>query len=278
MTQPTLFLSHGAPSFALEPAAARTFLKSLGTKLDRPSAILVVSAHYVRKGPAVTSDATPETIYDFRGFPPELYSMTYPAPGDPALAQRLVSTLQRAGYPARLQARRGFDHGTWIPLKLMLPAADIPVVQLSIDISQGPLWHYELGKALAQLCKENVLIIGSGSLTHGLPDFFNEPHTLEEAPPAWVSEFADWMQHRIESGAIDEVLRAIEEAPHGRRNHPTLDHLLPLFVAMGASHDGSARALHRSTTYGILAMDAYGFGDEQSLSKLSDPHSLPSAA
>ena len=268
MTQPSLFISHGAPSFALENSPARSFLSGLGKRLARPEAIIVISAHHIGRGPQVTSAVAPETIYDFRGFPDALYNIIYPAPGSPDLAREIVQRLQRDGHIARLQAKRGYDHGAWIPLHLMFPAADIPVVQISIDMTKDALWHYQLGRSLAAFRSRNALIIGSGSLTHGLPDFFGSPHELDEEPPQWVRAFSDWMQDRLEEGSVDDVLAAVEKGPFGRRNHPTIDHLLPLFVAMGAAHDGVSRALHRSTNYGILAMDAYAMGDAPMLATI----------
>ena len=257
---PALFISHGAPSIGLDPSPARDFLAGLGSAYQRPRAILVISAHYDAGRPTLTSGAQPETIHDFGGFPDELYRMTYPAPGDPVLAAEIASLLADAGFEAGDDPARGLDHGAWVPLRLMYPDADIPVVQLSINMAETQEWHFRLGAALAPLRERGVLIIGSGSLTHNLRAVFSGGFRIDSPPPPWVTDFADWINKRLETGDTDGVLHAVEKAPHGRDNHPTMDHILPLFVAMGAG-GSAARRIHHSTTYGALRMDAYAFGD-----------------
>lgn len=266
MTLPALFLSHGSPMMALEPSAARDFLATLGDRLERPRAILVSSAHHdaAYEGGQImlTASATPPTVHDFGGFPAELFAMRYPAPGDPALATQVAALLVEAGLNARLDPARGLDHGAWVPLSLIYPAADVPVVQLSIWSGQSPEWHYALGQALAPLRDDGVLIIGSGSMTHNLRAFATARPAIDTPAPPWVSAFADWVAQRMAAGATDDLLHAVERAPHGRDNHPSMDHILPLFVAMGAGSKGGplqAERLHASTTYAILAMDAYAF-------------------
>ncbi len=259
---------------ALEPSPARTFLAGLGADLPRPRAILVVSAHHdaafagVRA--SVTASPAPPTIHDFRGFPDELFAMRYPAPGDPALAERVIALVASQGLTVTADPKRGLDHGAWVPLSLIYPAADIPVVQLSIASNASPEWHYALGQALAPLRDEGVLIVGSGSITHNLRAYFTTRPPIDAPAPAWVSDFADWIADRLAADAIDDVLHAVERAPHGHDNHPTPDHILPLFVAMGAGMDAdglAAERLHDSVTYAVLAMDAYAFGS----SKLASP-------
>ncbi len=258
--QPALFVSHGSPMMALEPSPARDFLRGFGAELVRPDAIVMVSAHYDEPRVMITSGAAPPTIHDFGGFPEELYRMRYPAPGDPALAARIGGMLAAAGMPAVLDPSRGLDHGAWVPLTLLYPDADVPVIQVSIDSNKPPEWHAALGAALAPLRDENILIIGSGSMTHDLRSFFTLRPSITSAPPEWVTDFADWIDDRLTAGDADAVLHALDRAPFGRKNHPTPDHILPLFAAMGAgSTPMQARAIHRSTTYGILAMDAYAF-------------------
>ena len=270
MTLPALFLSHGSPMMALEPSAARDFLATLGDRLERPRAILVISAHHdaAYEGGQImlTASATPPTVHDFGGFPAALFAMRYPAPGDPALAAQVADLLAEAGFAARLDPTRGLDHGAWVPLSLIFPAADVPVVQLSIWSGQTPEWHYALGQALAPLREDGVLIIGSGSMTHNLRAFATARPAIDTPAPPWVSSFADWIAERLAAGATDDVLHAVERAPHGRDNHPSMDHILPLFVAMGAGRGagsgggtGEAERLHASVTYAILAMDAYAF-------------------
>ncbi|MEP4052991.1 MAG: class III extradiol ring-cleavage dioxygenase [Litorimonas sp.] len=258
----SLFISHGAPTLLVELSPARCFLSSLGKQLGTPEAILVISAHHHSRGSsiAVTSSVTPETIYDFSGFPEELYRITYQAPGSPVLASRIIDKLQQAGFSAHPDPDRGFDHGAWVPLHLMFPRADIPVVQISINMRRSPKWHYDLGRALAPLQREGILIIGSGGATHNLQAFFKGGYQRDADSPDWVKSFANWLSEKIEAGDVSAVLTAVESGPDGHKNHPTMDHILPLFVAMGA---GGERAkgvrLHESTTYGILAMDAYAF-------------------
>ena len=266
---PSLFVSHGSPMMALEPSPARTFLAGLGARLPRPRAILVVSAHHdaaFEGGKAtVTASPAPPTIHDFGGFPDELFAMRYPAPGDPALAKRIVDLFAEHGLTVTPDPERGLDHGAWVPLSLIYPDADIPVVQLSIASNAPPEWHYALGQALAPLRDEGVLTIGSGSITHNLRAFFQTRPPIDAPAPAWVSDFTDWVADRFAAGAADDVLHAVERAPHGRDNHPTPDHILPLFVAMGAGADDgklNASRLHDSVTYAVLAMDVYAFGGE----------------
>lgn len=266
---PSLFLSHGSPMMALEPSPARSFLAGLGARLPRPRAILVVSAHHdasFEGGRAtVTASPAPPTIHDFGGFPDELFAMRYPAPGDPALAQRIVELLAAHQLTVTADPTRGLDHGAWVPLSLIYPDADIPVVQLSIASSAPPEWHYALGQALAPLRDDDVLIIGSGSITHNLRAYFTTRPPIDAPAPAWVSDFTAWVAGRLDTDAVDDVLHAVDRAPHGHDNHPTPDHILPLFVAMGAGADGQslrARRLHASTTYAVLAMDVYAFGEE----------------
>jgi 4,5-DOPA dioxygenase extradiol len=261
MTLPALFLSHGAPTLIIEPSAARTFLAGLGDLFERPKAILVISAHFNAARPTLTAAAQPDTIHDFGGFPDALYQLRYPSPGAHALAGDIANRLQSAGFDAVTDGARGLDHGAWIPLMLAYPEADIPVLQLSISMNHGPDWHYRLGQALQPLREEGVLIIGSGGATHNLRAFFTKRPSLETPPPPWVTDFAEWLADRIEAGDHAAVLAAIQTAPHGHENHPTMDHILPLFVALGAGGAGHGKRLHQSTTYGILAMDAYSFGE-----------------
>jgi 4,5-DOPA dioxygenase extradiol len=256
---PTLFISHGSPMLALQPSLAREFLAQLGQTLERPAAILVASAHWETERPEVNAVAVNDTIHDFYGFPPALFAMRYPAPGDPDLAQRIAETLRQAGLEAASDRTRGLDHGAWVPLTLMYPAHDIPVLQVSLQPVLGPEHHLRLGRALAALRGENVLVIGSGSFTHNLGRLRRvEPDA--EAPPDVVA-FADWMHAALRDNRIDELLEYRRKAPYAVAQHPTDEHLLPLFVALGAAGEtAQATRLHASTTYGALRMDAYAFG------------------
>jgi 4,5-DOPA dioxygenase extradiol len=266
---PSLFVSHGAPTLAVEDSPARRFLLGLGAKLPRPRAIVVVSAHHDTAVTEITAGAVPETIHDFGGFPQALYELRYPAPGDPQLADDLVGMLHASGIEARANPKRGLDHGAWVPLMLIYAEADIPVVQVSINMSRSPRYHFELGQSLSSLRQDNVLVIGSGSATHNLREFFTGDYSHDTAPPIWVTDFADWLAARVEEGQIASVLNAVEEGPHGQRNHPTMDHIHPLFVACGAAGDsGPGSRVHHSTTYGVLAMDVYAFGGTETIERL----------
>jgi len=258
-TLPTLFISHGSPMLALQDSPARQFLQKLGQSLPRPKAILVASAHWESQGgPAVSLSPRPDTIHDFGGFPAPLYELTYPAPGNPALAAEVADKLERAGYAVKRSPDRGLDHGAWVPLSLLYPEAAIPVVQVSILRGATPADHKKLGRTLGTLRDEGILIIGSGSLTHNLYEFRGQG--IDAPVPSWVSDFGSWMKqmlHDNESGALLDYRR---QAPHAERNHPTEEHLLPLFVAMGASGDkAKAKRLHGSYEYSVLAMDIYAF-------------------
>ncbi|MEX6725314.1 dioxygenase family protein [Parapedomonas caeni] len=260
--QPTLFLSHGAPDLVLTPAPARAFLSGLGTTLVRPRAILVVSAHWMTDSPAVAATARPATIHDFHGFPEPLYRLRYPAPGDPALAGEIASLLAAAGLPAALDADWGLDHGAWVPLLLMYPQADLPVLQLAIQPHRDPRHHFALGRAIARLREENVLVLASGSMTHNLRIIDRRGIDAPEAD--WARAFADWMAERLTTGDIEAVLDYRARAPFAVQAHPYDDHLLPLFTALGAATgaDGTpprATRLHASVTYGTLRMDALRF-------------------
>lgn len=259
MMMPVLFLSHGAPTLPLEPGATGALWQQLGVRLPKPSAILVVSAHWETPVPTISRAEQPETIHDFSGFPEALYHLQYPVPGAPQTAEEAARLLMLAGIPARLDATRGLDHGAWVPLSLMFPRADIPVTQLSLQPEQYPAWHLALGRALRPLREQGVLIIGSGSITHNLRAIFRHPQG--EPAPAWVTEFIDWMSDKIQAGDLDALCAYRTLAPHAVQNHPTDEHLLPLFVALGAaSAADEARHLNRVMTLGMLAMDGWMFG------------------
>ena len=260
---PALFISHGSPDTAIADTEAAAWLRRMAADLPRPRAIVVASAHFeVSGGVAVSADPRPETIHDFGGFAPELYAMQYPAPGEPDLARRIAGDLQAAGFPARAVDRRGFDHGVWVPLKLAYPDADIPVVSVSVDPRQGPEHHFRLGQALAGLGGEGVLVIGSGSFTHNLGEAFKALRTGRRNidVPGWVQQFTGWMNDRLAANDVEALLDYRHEAPYAVENHPTDEHLLPLYVAMGAAGEGGkARLVHDSAEFGVLAMTMWRF-------------------
>jgi 4,5-DOPA dioxygenase extradiol len=256
---PTIFVSHGSPMLALQDSPARRFLQQLGQSLPRPKAVVVVSAHWETAGaPAVSLAAKPETIHDFGGFPRALFEITYPAAGAPDVAERAASLFEAAGIRVGRSGDRGLDHGAWVPLSLMYPDADVPVLQVSLVRGADPAAHEKLGRALQQLRQEGVLVIGSGSLTHNLYEFRGQ--AVDAPAPQWVSEFEAWMRERLESNDVAALLDYRNQAPSAKQNHPTEEHLLPLFVAMGAAGAGArAELLHSSFEHGVLAMDAYAF-------------------
>ena len=255
---PSVFVSHGAPTLALEPAEAGAMLARLGRELPRPQSILVVSAHWEAGRPAVSAATLPRTIHDFYGFPPELYSLAYGAPGAPGLAARVKELLVAAGMQCEESPDRGLDHGAWVPLRYLYPDADIPVTQLAVSPGLGAAHHLELGRALAPLAEEGVLVLGSGGLTHNLREVrFDSP-----APPApdWVSAFADWAGAAVAAGDAAALVDYRRRGPHACRNHPSDEHFLPLLVAMGAAgKDAAGVRVPGGVSHGVLAMDAFVF-------------------
>ncbi|PKN13202.1 MAG: dioxygenase [Deltaproteobacteria bacterium HGW-Deltaproteobacteria-4] len=252
---PALFVSHGAPSLILDESPARDFFRQLGHDLGRPKAIICVSAHWTTPVARVSSHPHPGMIYDFGGFSDELYKLTYPAPGDPRLARRLLTLLYDQSIDGKEDPGRGFDHGAWVPLMLMYPDADIPVVQLSVQPHLSPPHHLAMGKALQPLREEGVLIVASGSATHNLRDFFSRHIDAEPLP--YARDFNEWLKEQVSAGRIDDLLEYSARAPHAHKNHPTPEHLLPLFVAMGAGEEG--RVLHDSFNYGAISMAAFAW-------------------
>ena len=256
--QPALFVPHGAPTFALRPGAAGAALAGKAAQLERPRAIVVVSAHWDTGVPTVGTAGTLETIHDFLGFPRALYDLRYPATGCREAADEVAAAIVDAGLPVRTDAEHGLDHGAWVPLRLMFPDADVPVIPLSIQSRTGPEGAWQLGRALAPLTARGFLVIASGNLTHNLRDYQIAVHG--GATPAYVRAFADWMAGRLVANDLAALLDYRRQAPDGARAHPTEDHLLPLFVALGAGGDGAnAERFHAGIDDYVLAMDAWSF-------------------
>jgi 4,5-DOPA dioxygenase extradiol len=255
---PALFISHGSPMLAVEESAARRFLTGLGAGLGRPEAVVIASGHWETPVPALNAMAENETIHDFYGFPPELYALRYPAPGSRKVANRAAELLGEAALPAAISPSRGLDHGAWMPLLLMYPDADIPVVQLSLQHHLGPAHHIAVGRALAPLREEGVLIIGSGTFTHNLA-LMNRAEPDSPPTPDTVA-FAQWMDSALREHRTADLADYRRQAPYAVRHHPRDEHLLPLFVAYGAGgEDPAVERLHESTSYGTQRMDAYSF-------------------
>ena len=234
----------------------REFLSHLGTDLGRPRAVLCVSAHWETDRPVVSTAAEPETIYDFSGFPDELYRLTYPAPGAPELAGRTTELLSMAGIECDVSESRGLDHGAWGPLMLMYPEADIPVTQLSIQPNQGPRWHLEIGRRLRPLRDEGVLILASGGAVHNLAYFKKSGTEVEN----WAELFEDWLVAVVEANEGERLVDYCDETEEGVLSHPRDEHYLPLLTAYGAGGKGSrGKTLHRGFMDGSLSMAAFSF-------------------
>jgi 4,5-DOPA dioxygenase extradiol len=248
---PAIFVSHGAPTLPFDDVPARDFLRELGRGI-KPRAIVAVSAHWDTEAPATNAVAVNGTIHDFGGFPQALYDIRYPAPGDAALAADVAALTG-----GTVDTARGLDHGAWVPLMLMYPQADVPVVQLSVQSHLGAAHHIALGRKLAALREDDVLVLGSGGFVHNLRRI--APPGSPEAP--WSQEFSAWMHDRLMAGDEAALADYRAQAPHAAMAQPTEDHFMPLFVALGA---GGAHAkvalLHSSATFGSLRMDAYSFG------------------
>jgi 4,5-DOPA dioxygenase extradiol len=253
---PAYFVSHGAPVVALDPSdPTHRFFRELGSSLSKPEAVLVISAHWEADAPHVSGVSQPETIHDFHGLPADLYRVSYPARGAPQLAQRVVQLLAEVGIHATVDAARGIDHGAWIPLSLMYPDADVPVVQLSVQVGMGSYHHYVIGRALRPLRSKGVLVLGSGGLTHNLSEV--DVDASSKTLPMWAEEFRMWVLHAIERGRHEDLLRYDRLAPHARRNHPRGEHFLPLVAALGAGDTG--KRVHADVAFRSLAMDAFRF-------------------
>ena len=254
---PVLFVSHGAPTFAIEPGKAGARLTEVGRALPRPAAIVIVSPHWMTRGSVrVGSSPAPETIHDFGGFPQELYRLQYPAPGNPELAEQISSLLNSAGISASTEPNRGLDHGAWVPLLHMMPSADIPVVQVSMPYPLAPLEAWKLGQALKPLREQGVLIIGSGSLTHNLYEF----RGYDGDPAEYVARFADWFSNALRAADMPVLFDYRRNAPDAERAHPSDEHLMPLFLALGAAGEHyELDVLEGGIAHGVLAMDSYLF-------------------
>ncbi|KAI3671532.1 hypothetical protein L1987_87270 [Smallanthus sonchifolius] len=262
--QDTFYISHGSPTLSIdESMPARHFLQSFQHKVypadaPRPSSILIISGHWETSYPTVNviSDGPNDTIYDFYNFPKSMYQLKYPAPGAPKLAKRVKELLMSSGFKrVDEDKKRGLDHGAWVPLMLMYPEADIPVCQLSVQTDQDATYHYNMGKVLAPLKDEGVLIVGSGATTHNLKMLRN---TTSVQP--WAQEFDSWLKEALIDGRYEDVNGYKEKAPHATVAHPWPDHFYPLHVAMGAGGANSkAQLIHHSWGLSSLSYASYKF-------------------
>lgn len=252
---PVVFVSHGAPDALLKAPGAVAAWRGIGRALPPPTAILVVSAHWEARQPTASLAGAPETVHDFGGFAPELYRLQYPAPGAPALAERAVALLAAAGIDAELHPSRGLDHGAWVPLLALYPEARIPVTQLSLIRRGSPAQHLALGRALAPLRDEGVLILATGAITHNF-DWLAWNAAGDVPPLPKAQAFADWVGARVAARDVAGLLD-YRAAPYGAEAHPSEDHFLPLFVALGAAGADVPERHQPPFAYGGLAMDAY---------------------
>lgn len=250
---PVLFVGHGSPMNAIEDNGWSRSFAALRGEVPRPKAILAISAHWYLGGTYLTGNAKPTTIHDFSGFPRALSQVEYPAPGDVELAKRVVSLLGEER--ASLDSDWGIDHGTWSVLKWMYPEAEVPVIQLSIDHRLEVQSHYELGRALAPLREEGVLILGSGNIVHNLRDAFRQMQAGSHETPPWAQRFDAKVAETLVQHDTAALIVAWPDAENARLAHPTPDHWLPLIYAYAASDErDSPRFLIEGFDWGSLSM------------------------
>ncbi|XJZ26649.1 DODA-type extradiol aromatic ring-opening family dioxygenase [Bacillota bacterium Lsc_1132] len=245
---PSLFLAHGSPMLAIENTEYTDFLSNLGRKL-RPQAIVIFTAHWEEKQVTISAvEGAYETIYDFYGFPEELYQVKYPAKGSKELADRVQNLFAKAGIPAQFDIKRGLDHGSWTLLSRMYPNADIPVVQISVNPFLVPEKQYEMGEALRGLGQENILVIGSGVTVHNLK-MVNWGQT---EPEEWAVQFDDWLIEHMEKDNREALFRYEKLAPNANAAVPRPEHFVPLFIAMGSGQSKPA-VIYRNYEFGTLS-------------------------
>lgn len=260
---PVLFVSHGSPTFAIDPGRLGPALTALGQAWRDVKAVLVVSPHWQTSGLAVTLSRQPETVHDFGGFPPALYRLQYPVPDPLPYASQAVQALARAGHAVQGDEQRGLDHGAWVPLMHLLPVgsdgrAPLPVFQVSLPIHFGTADAWRLGQALAPLRDEGIAVVGSGSMTHNLRDV---QWADDAAPVPYVEAFAAWVRDAVARADDKAVMDYRQQAPHAARAHPTEEHFLPLLVALGARDaDEAPFMLDADITHGSLSMASFAWG------------------
>jgi 4,5-DOPA dioxygenase extradiol len=252
---PALFVSHGAPTAALDDDSYTRALGAWARGRPRPRAIVVVSAHAEARGPVrVNASARPALIYDFHGFPPALYALHYPAPGAPDLAREVAGAFDDVGLDPIIDAQRGWDHGVWVPLRLLYPAADVPVVEVSLPVPRRPEVLVAMGRALAPQREKGVLLFGSGGLVHNL-------HLLrpDHAPPEpWATAFSAWVDERLQTMDASLLNRYASEAPHADRAVPTSEHFDPVFFVLGARNDRDRfESVYEGFRYGTLSLRSF---------------------
>jgi 4,5-DOPA dioxygenase extradiol len=256
-TQPVLFVSHGAPTLALDSGAWGAALLDWAGQRSGLKAIVVVSAHWEQAGPVrVMSGPNPETLHDFGGFPDELYQIRYPAPGDPALAARVAGLIRAGGLAVELDSSRPLDHGAWVPVRAAFPAATLPVIQVSLPVPRTPQQLFQLGRLLSPLREEGVLLVGSGGIVHNLRllDWSGQP-----APAPWALDFEAWVADRLEGGDAEGLFQAAK-APGYAKAVPTPEHFDPIYFALGAGSGAPLSTVHTSWSFGSLSLRVWAWG------------------
>lgn len=255
MKMPALFVGHGNPMNAIEPNEFHRGWADLARRLPRPEAVLCISAHWETRGPHVTATATPETIHDFYGFPRALFDVRYPAPGDPRLAHRVAGLV--SSLPVGLDPARGLDHGAWSVLIAMYPAADVPVVQLSLDTSQPGAFHYEIARQLAPLRDEGVLVLGSGNIVHNLRLFrFDDPRPLQ-----WAVDCDAEIRRRILAREQDALGDYGTLGANARLAVPTPEHYFPLLYALALKEAGETATFFNARVISSISMTSVLIGN-----------------
>ncbi|MBL3645025.1 dioxygenase [Peribacillus frigoritolerans] len=253
---PSLFLSHGTPLLALEKNSYTLFLKEYMQTMKKPAAIVILSAHWENEDQMISAVGKHEVIYDFAGFPEEIFQITYPARGCLELSDRILTLLSRIDVLGELDERRPLDHGAWGLLHIMYPEADIPTVSMSISPSLPLDKQYEIGKALRELKENNVLIIGSGGIVHNFTHIQKDMHVAE----GWAIEFENWIEEKIMKWDLQSLFNYENIAPYSTEAVPSKEHIIPLVIAMGTGDDNKKAALlHRSFQYGNLSLTAWKF-------------------
>ncbi|MDP4095765.1 dioxygenase [Paenibacillus sp. P96] len=258
MTVPALFVAHGSPALAVEDNAYTRFLKELGSRLPRPRGIVVFSAHWDSPDQCIDVDEQHAALHDFYGFPEEMYTIEYPAPGDPAIHNDIIDMFKLHNLSARPVQNRGLDHGVWVILRHMYPQADIPVITLSVDSRRSPKEQYDIGCMLSALREQDILIIGSGGLVHNLRLLRNT-----EEPESWATAFDDWIGEQLQTWNLKQLFEYGKKAPFVKEAVPSyaVEHFIPLFYAMGAAdNDRKAQKLFQAYEHGCLSLNCWMFG------------------
>jgi 4,5-DOPA dioxygenase extradiol len=258
---PSFFIAHGAPLLAIEKNIYTQFLQSLGVSLEKPRAIILFSAHWESAVQKVSDINDFDTIYDFGGFPEELYRIKYPAKGKREVTKEITELFTKQGIAFEVDEKRGLDHGAWVVLRMLYPQADIPVISMSVNPKLTPEEQYKIGKSLAALRKQDILIIGSGGTVHnlGAVNMFKDNGSVD----SWALEYEEWLEKHISEWDLESLFNYKSLAPNADIAVPAYgnEHFIPLFYAMGAAdQERAAKLLHRSYRYGNLSHSVWQFG------------------